>query len=204
MTSALNETRCRGLVAVGIVLAVTVLFGSAGSAQERSPAPATAPREPASRPAGQRDAALPRPEPTASEVLEMLKPREGMSRPIVRPVIPGRQQRTRPAPAATPPNAVVPVEHRLWPDGYRLVDRPGRLQREGDYWVFAFESRSTQTAEPPIRLLPNRMLEDMEIASAGGTRSVVFLLSGEVTEYHGVNYLLVQKMLIRPDFGNLK
>jgi hypothetical protein len=32
----------------------------------------------------------------------------------------------------------------------------------------------------------------------------VFIVSGEVTEYHGVNYLLVQKLLIRPSMGNLR
>ncbi|MCK6456462.1 MAG: hypothetical protein L6Q92_08030 [Phycisphaerae bacterium] len=146
----------------------------------------------------------PRDEPSASDVLERLMPREGVPQPIVRPVVPGQRRPMATATEALPKNAVVPLESRLLPDGYRLVDRPGRLQREGDFWVFAFESRSTQAAEPPMRLLPNRMLEDMEIASAGGTRSIVFLISGEVTEYHGVNYLLIQKMLVRPNYGNLR
>jgi hypothetical protein len=78
------------------------------------------------------------------------------------------------------------------------------LTREGDYYVFSIESRSDGPPEPPIRVLPNRLLEDMEIASAGGTISAVFLVSGELTAYHGVNYLLVQKLLTRPKLGNLK
>jgi hypothetical protein len=52
--------------------------------------------------------------------------------------------------------------------------------------------------------LPNRLLEDMEVASAGGSKSVVFIVSGELTEYHGANYLLVQKLLTKPNLGNLK
>jgi hypothetical protein len=146
----------------------------------------------------------PRQEPSSSEVLEQLRSRDGAMQPIVRPNLPGARRSETLSPEAMPRNAIVPVSTRLIPDGHRVVDRPGRLQREGDFWVFAFESRSTQQAEPPLRLLPNRALEDMEIASAGGTRAMVFLVSGEVTEYHGVNYLLIQKMLVRPNLGNLK
>ncbi|HVP11521.1 MAG TPA: hypothetical protein VMV94_10080 [Phycisphaerae bacterium] len=103
-----------------------------------------------------------------------------------------------------PANAVGPVNPKLMPDGYRIVDRPGRLTREGDYWIFSFESRGRGETELPIRLLPNRLLEDMEMASSAGSKEVVFVVSGEVTEYHGVNYLLIQKLLTRPDLGNLK
>ena len=103
-----------------------------------------------------------------------------------------------------PPNAIAPPTPKLYPDGYRIVDRPGRLTREGDFYTFTFESRSEGIPELPIRLLPNRLLEDMEIVSEGGTKSVVFLISGELTEYHGVNYLLTQKLLTRPNLGNLK
>lgn len=106
--------------------------------------------------------------------------------------------------AALPANAVAPVAPKLMPDGYRIVDRPGRLAREGDYWVFSAESRGRGAPDLPIRLLPNRLLEDMEIVSEGGTKEVVFIVSGELTEYHGVNYLLVQKLLTRPDLGNIK
>lgn len=164
--------------------------------------PSAAPAAPASaRP----EPVEPRREPSASEILDALSSQKrGEFRPVVRPTLPGRATRTELAPEGRPRDAVVPADTRLLPDGYRLVDRPGRMQREGDFWVFSFESRSTQKAEPPIRLLPNRYLEDMEIASAGGTRPVVFLVSGDVTEYHGVNYLLVQKLLLRPDLGNLK
>jgi hypothetical protein len=176
-----------------LIVAAFALAQNAGPSAQRPAAPATRPAQ-----------VEPRAEPTAADVLDMLTPREGVARPIVRPNLPGMQQPTRLDERAAPRNAVVPVERRLLPDGHRLVDRPGRLQREGDYWVYAFESRSTERAEPPLRLLPNRALEDMEIASAGGTRPIVFLVSGEVTEYHSVNYLLVQKMLVRPDMGNLR
>ena len=44
----------------------------------------------------------------------------------------------------------------------------------------------------------------MVSASAGGTRSVVFLVSGQLTEYRDTNYLLVRKVLIRRDLGNIR
>jgi hypothetical protein len=174
------------------------------------PPPASQPVPPASQQPMTGDKAPPRElepprEPSASEILRELSREANVApRPIVRPSTPGQVLRRTVDPAAVPPNAIVPVTPRLLPDGYRIVDRPGRLTREGDYYTFSFESRSQGTPELPIRLLPNRLLEDMEIVSAGGSRAVVFIISGEVTEYHSVNYLLVQKLLTRPDSGNLK
>ena len=145
-------------------------------------------------------------EPSATDILKALtKPEDAPPKPVILPTEPGQTiERKEVDPAILPQNAVAPITPRLYPDGYRIVDRPGRLAREGDYYVFAFESRGRGEAELPIRLLPNRLLEDMEIASAGGTKPIVFLISGELTEYHGVNYLLVQKLLTRPELGNLK
>ena len=147
----------------------------------------------------------PKREPTPSEILKnLIEKNNAAPKPVVRPTVPGQQQVTTVAPGTLPANAVGPVTPKLMPDGYRIVDRPGRLAREGDYWIFSFESRGRGETELPIRLLPNRLLEDMEMASAGGTKEIVFMISGEVTEYHGVNYLLIQKLLTRPDLGNLK
>lgn len=144
-------------------------------------------------------------EPSPSEILrELSKQDRTAPRPVIRPTVPGQTTRVEPAPEAMPPNAVVPIHRKLLPDGHRLVDRPGRLTREGEYYTFSFETRTEGVPELPIRLLPNRLLEDMEMVSAGGAKPVVFLVSGEATEYHGVNYLLIQKLLTRPELGNLK
>ncbi len=59
-----------------------------------------------------------------------------------------------------------------------------------------FEADSLGQVDQPIVLLPNRWLEKMEADSAGGTRSIVFRVSGEVTEYHNSNYLLLRRLLI--------
>jgi len=144
-------------------------------------------------------------EPSPTDILrELTKKANAPRRPVVRPTTPGRTKRTLLSPEAIPPNAIRSPEQRLLPDGYRIVDRPGRLIREGDYWVYSFESRGQGTPELPIRLLPNRLLEDMEVFSEGGTNAVVFVVSGEITEYHNINYLLIQKLLTRPDLGNFQ
>jgi hypothetical protein len=188
------------LAPVLAILWLCTLWTSAQSPPEDKPTATTQPAVVDS------DEPEPPVEPSATDILrELSKPTDAPPRPVIPPTRPGPVvRRTVVSPDALPANAVAPVSRRLLPDGYRLVDRPGRLTREGEYYVYAFESRGRGEVEPPIRLLPNRLLEDMESFSAGGTKPVVFLVSGEVTEYHGVNYLLVQKLLTRPDVGNLK
>jgi len=146
--------------------------------------------------------------PREASPAEILKRLQQDTRRLPRPVTHasnhGSLRRRVQAPNPDDHNAIRPAAHKLLPDGSRIVDRPGRLTSEGEYFTFSFESRGRGAPELPIRLLPNRLLEDMEIASAGGTKNVVFVVSGEVTEYRGVNYLLVQKLLVRPNMGNFK
>lgn len=93
---------------------------------------------------------------------------------------------------------------QLLPEGTFVVDRPGRLVREDEWWTFVFESADGSVRERPLLLLPNQQVELMEQTSASGTRSVVFIVSGEVTSYHGRNYLMVRKVLLRRETGNLR
>ena len=187
------------------VTLATIVTSAWVSAQDRSETDS-----PTTRPAAERktDAAPelePPREPSPEEILkELSRQGDAAPRPVIPPSRPGQTVRKTVDPSALPPNTIAPPTPKLFPDGYRIVDRPGRLTREGDYYTFTFESRGQGTPELPIRLLPNRLLEDMEIVSEGGTKSVVFLISGELTEYHGVNYLLIQKLLTRPNLGNLK
>lgn len=181
-----------------VVMIVTFLAAwTLTIAQDNTPPP------PASQPATEE--VPPIREPSAAEILkELSRDENAPPRPIVRPSRGSQTNVTRTAEEAIPKNHVVQISTKLYPDGYRIVDRPGRLTREGDYYTFSFETRTEAPPELPIRLLPNRLLEDMEIASSGGTKAVVFIISGELTEYHGVNYLLLQKLLTRPNLGNLK
>jgi hypothetical protein len=91
------------------------------------------------------------------------------------------------------------------PDGFILVDRAGRLVREGEWWVVTFVSDNhPQTlGEPPMKLLPNRMLERMVRESQSSRRTVEFIVTGEVTDFMGENYLLLRKLMRKRDMGNL-
>jgi hypothetical protein len=122
-----------------------------------------------------------------------------------------------PIPSSTPADApggavsdstLTPAETslsaQLLPEGTFVVDRPGRLVREDEWWTLVFESADGSVRERPLLLLPNQQVELMEQTSAAGTRSVVFIVSGEVTSYHGRNYLMVRKVLLRRETGNLR
>lgn len=91
----------------------------------------------------------------------------------------------------------------LLPEGAYLVDRTGRLVKRGQWWTFVHEDRGEVVRSRPMRILPSQLLETMEYASSEGTGDTVFVVSGEVTEFHGVNYLLLRKVLIQRDLGNL-
>lgn len=143
-------------------------------------------------------AAVPDPEDIIKE-LEKDKP----ATPLVLPQRPGKSRRTveRPKPSVTPSQQ----DRKRLPEGYILVDRVGRLNKDGQWWAFSFRSDQNRTVrEPPIRLLPSRMLESMELASGGGTRPLSFKISGQVTEFHGINYLLLEKVLVVRGHGNLQ
>ncbi len=170
--------------------------------QPGTPAGSNSRKAAVSKPGRDAEDPKPRREPSPSEIIKMLQEeREPRKTVLTLPSRPGEERRTTVIDA---PNAIQPLVHKLLPDGSRIVDRPGRLARHDDYFVFSFESRGEGAPEPPIRLLPNRLLEDMEIYSEGGEKPVVFVVSGEVTEYRGLNYLLIQKLLLQPDLDNLK
>lgn len=142
--------------------------------------------------------------PSTEDILQGLMKKK-THRPIIPPSTPGGASSQRIHVAATQPT-VNPArgETPLHTDGSMLIDRVGRLVRRKDGWVFVFESDGKVLRDPPMRLLPNSDLEMMEIASANGTRPVKFSVSGEVTAYRGANYLLLRKVLVVHDMGNLK
>ena len=89
-------------------------------------------------------------------------------------------------------------------DGSLVVNRPGRLIREGSWWTLVFESDRRETAESPIRLLPNQALEMMVRTSQSGSIGLVFIVSGEAALYNSENYLLIRSVTRRMDLGNLR
>ena len=156
-------------------------------------------KPPATAPAG-------RP-PSPEEVIKRLL----QDRPLKAVVLPdtARVARTQPAQAGSPDRkeqggATSGRELPGHSPGTLLIDRTGRVLPGDPWWTLAFEDRGRQPADRPIRLLPNRLLETALALSGGGSESRVFLVSGEITVYHGQNYLLLRKVLVRRDFGNLR
>ena len=123
-------------------------------------------------------------------------------RPKPVPILPGRSgaRSESTAPGASSQHA--PARHV--PDGYFVVDRAGRLVHEGQWWVIHYiaDNNPLTSPEPPMKLLPNRMLQRM-IHEAGAGPQYQYIVSGEVTEFEGENYLLLRKLLRRPSMGNL-
>lgn len=86
-----------------------------------------------------------------------------------------------------------------------IVDRVGRLVYDPDeqMWMFAFESDASHLTEAPIALLPCQLLEVMEKRTYQSTRRVKFRISGRVTKYQNRNYLLLRKLLLVFEQGNI-
>lgn len=87
-------------------------------------------------------------------------------------------------------------------DGLPLMNRVGRLVRQGSWWTLVSDSDRPEEPEPPLRLLPNQRVELMVRESPRD--GAVFLVSGEVTSFEGENYLLARVAIRRVDTGNLR
>jgi hypothetical protein len=148
---------------------------------------------PASAPAGREV----RPEDIIQQLLQS-KPRRAV-------VLPQSMPAAEPESTAGPvAEGDVPAGQRVWPEETMLVDRPGRVIPSEKGWTFVFEDKGNAVARKPIRLLPNRMLETAVAVGGDKTLGVVLVVSGEVTEYRGNNYLLLRKVLVQRDMGNLR
>lgn len=75
----------------------------------------------------------------------------------------------------------------------RLTRTPGTAQQE-----LALESDGQSMQDPPLIILPNLKLQEMEDAAAGN-RDPRFSVTGTVTEYRGRNYILLEKVVVIPD-----
>jgi hypothetical protein len=86
-------------------------------------------------------------------------------------------------------------------EGSFLVDRTGRLQRsaDGQQMEFHFDTDGKTLKDPPVVVLPNLKLMQMENAVTGSSRDLRFRITGMVTEYRGRNYVLLEKVVVVPD-----
>ncbi len=94
---------------------------------------------------------------------------------------------------------------QMLPEGTIMIDQLGRFVPAGEQgWSLAFEDPGRDAGRPPIRVLPSRLLETAVALSTGTAQGGVFMVSGEVTTYKGLNYLLLRKVLVRRDLGNFR
>jgi hypothetical protein len=86
-----------------------------------------------------------------------------------------------------------------------IVDRVGRLayNPETRQWLFDFEADGAGLTEPPVALHPNQLLEKMEELSNQEARALKFRVSGQISKFQHSNYMLLRKMFIVTDGGNL-
>lgn len=98
--------------------------------------------------------------------------------------------------ALAPGSPLVPVIR----EGSYIVDRTGRLTKsaDGQSVEFAFDSDGTAQQDPPMVILPNLKLMQMEQASENSSRELLFRITGMVTEYRGRNYVLIEKAVVSP------
>ena len=140
------------------------------------------------------------------------------TRPTTRPASPDqvmddllKPAATQPAPLAEPPTgqaidktsgrgAVAPNAPAVavMREGTYIVDRVGRLGRtpDGSQAQFIFTSDGKTLKDPPLLILPNLKLQQMEDVAKGANRDVPFRITGMITEYRGRNYILLEKVSV--------
>lgn len=81
-------------------------------------------------------------------------------------------------------------------EGTWIHDQVGRVQRTADGQPeFVFESDGRSMTKPPMLILPNLQLMQMEHALKNASRDVKFSITGMVTEYNARNFILVERVL---------
>ncbi|HEV8608108.1 MAG TPA: hypothetical protein VGQ99_22420 [Tepidisphaeraceae bacterium] len=85
-------------------------------------------------------------------------------------------------------------------EGSYVIRRVGRLTRtaEGQF-DFTYDADGAALKDPPMIILPNLKLTQMEMAVKTNSRDLKFLISGMVTEYNGRNYILLEEVLVVQD-----
>jgi len=185
---------------LALLLALTAAFAAAFTLAQDPPAE-PAPAEKAG------DEAEPSRQ-SAEDVLNELLQRRNEN-PLIEPARP--VDPTPPEPDAEPGRkiGVAPgaKNTRLMREGQFVLTRRARMVRAAGGatpWVLSFEADTDGMADPPMFVMPCRMLEDMEKIVGERGDSVTFIVSGQAFVYRGANYLLPTLMKLAPDRGNLR
>jgi len=131
---------------------------------------------------------------SADELLrQMLQPAGQGAQPLKPIADVGPQTDATSGAAAVAPAA--PTQ-RLEQEGTVLLDRIGRISRgKASKWLeFRFESDGRVMSDPPVLLLPNKQLMQLEdLLNYTQQDIVVRVISGEISEYRGRNYLMINR-----------
>jgi hypothetical protein len=135
---------------------------------------------------------------TAEQMLSsLLRPAPSASRPLQTGTGPAAIDKTSGKGSVAPGAPPVTVLR----EGSFVVDRIGRINRtpDGSQAEFVFEADNNTLRDPPMIVLPNLKLVAMENAVGIANRDLRFRITGMVTEYHGRNYLLLEKVVVVQD-----
>src|SRR5882762_8725904 len=128
----------------------------------------------------------------------MLRQLLSPARPSAKPLEPVQY----PQEDTTSKTAVAPKvdTQNLVREGSYVLNRRGRLTRtaEGQF-EFTFEADGSALKDPPMIILPNVKLTQMETAVKTNSRDLKFRMSGMVTEYNGRNYVLMEQVVVVQD-----
>ena len=129
--------------------------------------------------------------PSADQLLnQMLRPTDSDKNQVLQP--------SSPSPTT---NSDATASSGILREGTDIVDRTGRLSKspDGSQEQFVFESDGRALADPPVYILPNLKLMQMEEYLQAANHDLRFRITGTVTEYHGHNYILLEKVVVVQD-----
>ncbi|HTW94952.1 MAG TPA: hypothetical protein VMD30_09180 [Tepidisphaeraceae bacterium] len=128
---------------------------------------------------------------------QMLRPQADEAKPIQPVAGPPAADATSGSGALAPGAPTV----SLLREGTDILERSGHLRKtNSDLPEFVFDSDGRAMEDPPMLVLPNLKLMQMETALSSATTPLHFRVSGTVTEYRGRNYILLDKVVvIQPD-----
>jgi hypothetical protein len=182
----------RSMRVLCLILSATV----ASSLYAQTTQPVLLPPKPATPNASTQPSQLP-PEQMLNQ---MLRPNNSGPKPLQPVVNPPDVDKTS-GKAAVAPAATT---QQLRREGDWIRDKVGRLTKgsDGQTWEFTFDSDGRTMQDPPVVILPNLKLMQMENAVTGSNRDLKFRVTGMVTEYKGRNYILLEKAMVESDTGN--
>ncbi len=94
----------------------------------------------------------------------------------------------------------------LKPEGAFVINRSGRListHAADGVWAFHFEADKNGLSDPPMIVIPCRLLDYMQRKARKQSDTIRLVVSGQVLVYHGQNYLLPTMMKIPYERNNL-